>query len=158
MIVEEYNTINGHKVFNTRARNEDYDVSGFVELFNNEEKHFWFITRKELIKKVMNKYINKNAKIIEVGAGTGNVTKYLIKDGYKNISVGEMHLNALDYAKSYGIENRFCFDLLNSPFINEFECICVFDVLEHIENDNLAIQNLQKALMGGANYHKRPRI
>ena len=149
MIVEEYNTINGHKGFNTRARNEDYDVSGFVELFNNEEKHFWFITRKKLIKKVMNKYINKNAKIIEVGAGTGNVTKYLINDGYKNISVGEMHLNALDYAKSYGIENRFCFDLLNSPFINEFECICVFDVLEHIENDNLAIQNLQKALMGG---------
>ena len=151
MINREYQVINGHKVFDTNARDEDYKISGFEELYKNEEKHFWFITRKELIKQCMNKYINKDAKIIEVGAGTGNVTKCLIENGYSNISVGEMHISALDYAKSYGIKDRFFFDLLDSPFVDEFECVCAFDVIEHIENDHLAIQNISQSIIGGGN-------
>lgn len=149
MITKPFKLINSHKVFEIAQNEDDYKESGFKELFLNEEKHFWFITRKEMILKYMQKYINKDAKIIEVGAGTGNVTRYLLKNGYKNISVGEMHLNALEYAKSYGIEDRFCFNLLNTPFESEFDCVCAFDVIEHIEDDKLALQNINKSLIGG---------
>ena len=39
MINREYQVINGHKVFDTNARDEDYKISGFEELYKNEEKH-----------------------------------------------------------------------------------------------------------------------
>jgi SAM-dependent methyltransferase len=43
------------------------------------------------------------------------------------------------------------FDLLNPPFENEFDTVCLFDVLEHIENDNKALKNLSKMLKNNGN-------
>ncbi|WP_181646846.1 class I SAM-dependent methyltransferase [Helicobacter sp. 16-1353] len=154
MIKRDFKTINNHKVFEVAENEGDYKFSGFEELFRNEERHFWFIIRKEIIKKYMNKYVAKTAKIIDIGAGTGNVTRFLMQDGYENIAVGEMHLNALDYAKSYGISNRFCFNLLDSPFEDEFDCVCAFDVIEHIEDDRLAIENICKSVLDNSKANK----
>ena len=92
------------------------------------------------------KYIDKSASIIEIGAGTGNVARFFIQEGYTNVSVGEMHLNGLKYAKGYGIKECYQFNLLNTPFENEFDVVCMFDVLEHIKDDNLALQNIYKSL------------
>ncbi len=141
-----FENINGHQVFEIMPNDADYRACGLETLFENEEKYWWFIARKEFIQKQMAKHVPKEAKIMEVGAGTGNITRFLLKNGYQNVSVGEMHLHALDYAKDYGIENRYCFNLLNSPFENEFDCICAFDVLEHIEDDLEALKNIHQAL------------
>lgn len=146
MIEKSYKIINDHKVFELSQNEKDYKFCGFEELYKNEERHFWFKARKDFIAKMMTKYIAKNSKIIEIGAGTGNVTKHLLANGYQNISVGEMHLNALDYANSYGIKERFCFNILKMPFANEFDCICAFDVIEHIDDDVCALQNIAKSL------------
>ena len=56
------------------------------------------------------RYISKDKKIIEIGAGTGNVSRDLQQHGYNNISVGEMHINGLKYAKNYGIKDCYQFD------------------------------------------------
>ena len=148
MINSEFKEENGIKIFleNVKPDHQDYNAKGLDTLYANEEKHFWFIARKELIFKYINKYINKQDKIIEIGAGTGNVSRYLLKNGYNNISVGEMHLNGLKYAKSYGINNCYQFDILEMPFEKEFDCVCMFDVLEHIEDDNLALKNVNNSL------------
>ena len=148
MITRDFREENGHRVFDAAANDADYRACGFAELFENEEKYWWFIARKEFIKKYMQKHIKTDAKIMEVGAGTGNVTRFLLKNGYKNISVGEMHLSALDYAKGYGIAERNCFNLLDCPFSREFDCVCAFDVLEHIEDDFGALKNIHRALKG----------
>jgi 2-polyprenyl-3-methyl-5-hydroxy-6-metoxy-1,4-benzoquinol methylase len=124
----------------------DYNAQGLDSLYVQEEKHFWFVARKELILKSMQKYIAKEEKIIEIGAGTGNVSRYLQKNEYQNISVGEMHLNGLKYAKDYGIKECYQFNLLNTPFKDEFDTVCMFDVLEHIKNDDFALQNVNKSL------------
>jgi len=148
MLVREYQTVDGIKIFDNQIANnhQDYNAKGLDKLYDQEEKHFWFITRKEFIYKKMDKYIAKFSEIIEIGAGTGNVSRYLQQNGYKNICVGEMHLNGLKYAKSYGIKECYQFDLLEVPFVDEFDTVCMFDVLEHIENDVLALQNVRQML------------
>ena len=72
--------------------------------------------------------------------------EFILTPGYKKISVGEMHLSGLKYAKNYGMKECYQFNLLNTPFENEFDTICMFDVLEHIKEDDLAIKNMHKML------------
>ena len=148
MIIKPYKIIDNIKVFDSQIdeSHKDYNAKGLDNLYKAEEKHFWFIVRKEFILQNMQQYIDKHRKIIEIGAGTGNVSRYLQKHGYENISVGEMHLNGLKYAKDYGIKECYQFNLLDTPFENEFDAVCMFDVLEHIEDDELALPNVHKSL------------
>ncbi|WP_419770593.1 MAG: class I SAM-dependent methyltransferase [Candidatus Marinarcus sp.] len=151
MITQEYKELDGVKIFheNQKESHEDYKAKGLDKLYKQEEKHFWFIARKEFILQNIQQYTSKKEKVIEIGAGTGNVSRYLQKNGYENISVGEMHLNGLKYAQSYGMKNCYQFDLLDTPFENEFDAVCMFDVLEHIPDDNIALQNVHNMLTKG---------
>ena len=148
MVTQQYNVVDGIKVFhnNVEEEHKDYNAKGLDSLYQVEEKHFWFIARKEFIYEQIKNIIAKTSNIIEIGAGTGNVSRFLKYKGYKNISVGEMHLNGLKYAKSYNIEECYQFNLLNTPFEEEFDSVCMFDVLEHIKDDDLALQNVYKSL------------
>lgn len=148
MINSDYKIIDDIKVFDssTDIDSKDYNKNSLDKLYQQEEKHFWFISRKEFILKNMLEHIEYEANIIEVGAGTGNVSRFLQSAGYKNISVGEMYMNGLKYAKSYGINKCYQFNLLKVPFANEFDSVCLFDVLEHIENDLLVLENINQML------------
>lgn len=148
MIIKDFINKDGIKIFNPETKDDhtDYNAKGLDNLYSQEEKHFWFIARKEFILKNAISYINNQSNIIEIGAGTGNVARYLQKNSYKNISVGEMHLNGLRYAQSYGIKNCYQFDLLDTPFENEFDTVCMFDVLEHLPDDDIALANTHKML------------
>lgn len=148
MITNDYREENGIKLFHEdiEITHADYNAKSLDNLFSAENKHFWFLARKEYIYQNMNKIIDHRSRMIEIGAGTGNVSRYLKSKGYSNISVGEMHCNGLKYAKSYGIEECYQFDLLRSPFADEFNAVCMFDVLEHIEEDKKALQNANKML------------
>ena len=148
MITSSFKEVEGIKIFhaNIEENHNDYNALGLDVLYAQEEKHFWFIVRKEYILKKMKEYIRSEKNIIEIGAGTGNISRYLQQNGYQNMSVGEMHINGLKYAKSYGIKECYQFDLLNTPFDKEFDAVCMFDVLEHIENDSLALKNIHKSL------------
>jgi 2-polyprenyl-3-methyl-5-hydroxy-6-metoxy-1,4-benzoquinol methylase len=153
MIIKDYREFDGIKVFheNIDDNHSDYNAKGLDNLYSQEEKHFWFIARKEFILQSLKPHVDANDKIIEIGAGTGNVARYLQKNGYENISVGEMHLNGLRYAQSYGMSECYQFDLLDAPFENEFDTVCLFDVLEHIPNDVSALQNVNKMLKENGN-------
>ncbi|MBT8348468.1 MAG: class I SAM-dependent methyltransferase [Sulfurovum sp.] len=148
MILEKYRESSGIKIFHDGADEEhdDYNSQGLDVLYNEEEKHFWFIARKEFIYQQIKNIVSPSSKIIEIGAGTGNVSRYLKSKGYTGIAIGEMHIKGLQYAKSYGINECYQFDLLRTPFEKEFDAICLFDVLEHIEEDSRALENINKML------------
>jgi SAM-dependent methyltransferase len=128
-----------------KKNHDDYHAEGLDNLYKVESNHFWFKCRRKKIVNFFKKYINTHQNIIEIGSGTGSVSRALVSAGYKP-AVGELHLSGLYYAKTYGIKDLYQFDLFSPPFLNEFECVGMFDVLEHLEEDALAIKNVAKML------------
>lgn len=121
----------------------------YDEMIKVEEDHFVIRAKRSFLGSVFEKYVSRTDSIIEVGAGTGSVASYLMKNGYKNISTGEVHLKGLEYAKSYGIKDRYQFDLTKAPFSEHFDVVLICDVLEHIDDDDLAVKNIYRMLKEG---------
>lgn len=148
MSTEKIKVVDGIKVIHddVEHNHEDYNAVQLSTLFSAEEKHFWFLHRKKTIYQGMRDLVPVDNRIIEIGAGTGGVSQFLIKQGYKNFAVGELHFQGLQYAKSYGIDDCYQFDLLRSPFEKDFDTVCMFDVLEHLPDPDLALSKVHKML------------
>ena len=128
---------------------DDYKAEGLDGLYSYEREHPWFKHRVTLIRKAFASYVRTTEDILEVGAGTGHTARALLEDGYRNLSIGEIHTNGLLYARQYGLDRLYQFDLRSSPFREHFDVVALFDVLEHIEDDDDAMRKIHGMLRPG---------
>jgi len=126
----------------------NYNASHLEILNQVEPSHFWFKCRKEKICQTVEKYAQKNGQILEVGAGTGFIAEELLQRGY-DIAVSEIHSNGLQMAKKRGLPKLYQFDLFTPPFYEEFDLVCLFDVLEHLKDARLALTHLRSMVKRG---------
>jgi 2-polyprenyl-3-methyl-5-hydroxy-6-metoxy-1,4-benzoquinol methylase len=148
-IIRDYSVQDGINVFDSSLDERSAYDADHLHLLNKAESfHFWFTSRKTKIADTFHKHVKKKARILEIGGGTGFVAEQLIRDGF-SIEMGEIHLNGLRYAKEKGILKLHQFDLFNPPFQEEFDVICLFDVLEHLADDQSAIENIMGMLKPG---------
>lgn len=130
-------------------QHEDYKSEDLDVLYSHEREHPWFTHRVKVILKAFAAYVAKTEDILEVGAGTGHTALALLEDGYRNPSIGEIHINGLLHAKQYGLDKLYQFDLRSPPFHEHFDVVALFDVLEHIADDKLALRNIHGMLRPG---------
>ena len=121
----------------------------YLEMEITESNHWWYVGRRAILAELI-KSLNLpiNSKILEVGCGTGGNLKMLSEFG--EVSAFEMDLTALAIATEKS--NHF-FDLRKGScpyeipnFDHNFDLICIFDVLEHIEEDLETLMVLKKLL------------
>lgn len=123
----------------------------FAKLAQLEAKNFWFQARNKLILWTLRTYIPKAHTFLEVGCGTGFVLSGIAKANPGMVLSGsEIFLSGLSHA----IERvpTACFmqmDARRIPFLDEFDAIGAFDVLEHIEEDKTVLSQLYNALKPG---------
>ena len=125
------------------------DKDLYQHYFDHEETHWWFVARRQIIKNILDIYVpNKDSgsnAILEIGTGTGGNLKMLSKFG--KIFGMEMDQTACEIAKS----RRIC-DVKQGklpdklPFDMNFDLICMFDVLEHIEKDVETLNSIKMKL------------
>lgn len=124
----------------------------FSELIKVEAENFWFKARNQLIKWALGTY-KPDAKIfLEVGCGTGFVLSAIAKSFPKiALSGSEIFLTGLFHAANRVPSARLMqMDARYIPFVEEFDAIGAFDVLEHIEDDAKVLSQLESALkLGG---------
>ena len=123
------------------------ELSAFKEMQKQQNNHWWFQGRKLIIKYFLNKInLTDNAEILEVGCGTGANLALLQKFG--NVSAVEMNSYARNKAEHI-INKKILNGSLpdNLPLKNKkYSAICLFDVLEHVENDQRSLKILNQYL------------
>lgn len=131
--------------------NDGFSAESFQVLFEVEKDSFWFQSRNEVIKSLAQKYMRSSGSFLEIGCGTGFVLSGL-QEIFPNIHFigSEIHINGLHYAKARNPNAEFVqLDARAMPFEEELDGIGAFDVIEHITEDTLVLDNCYKALKPG---------
>jgi SAM-dependent methyltransferase len=123
----------------------------YVEMAALQNTHWWFVARRRILQKTISALdLPDNAKILEIGSGTGSNLSLL--SVYGTVLGLEMSQDAIDMARQAGntsanisMQLGKCPDDLNQ-IITKFDLICLFDVLEHIDEDATTLTRL-KALL-----------
>jgi len=113
-----------------------------------EDTNFWFRARNDLIIWAFNAYKPNAHSFLEVGCGTGFVLSGIAK-AYSDMVLNgsEIFLDGLSYAIERVPTASFMqMDARRIPFLEEFDTIGAFDVLEHIDEDEVVLTQLYKAL------------
>jgi SAM-dependent methyltransferase len=123
----------------------------FDQLYVLEEANFWFRARNRLILWALNTYCPPFESFLEIGCGTGYVLAAVEKAfPDTRLSGSEVYSVGLSYAVQRGSRCSFLqMDARKIPFRAEFDVIGVFDVLEHIDDDETALREMHKALKPG---------
>lgn len=123
-----------------------YPDDGSNTCFQLEEDSFWFKHRNEVILHAVKNYANA-APIFDVGGGNGVVAAYLQKNGFETVLV-EPREDGCFNAKSRNIAAIINSTFNSQHFLNEsISNIGLFDVIEHIENQQSFLEELKKALV-----------
>jgi SAM-dependent methyltransferase len=130
-----------------------YDPSFFDELAAVENRHFWFRARNRLVFE-LSKRISSGLKpgylVLEVGCGTGNVLRMLRKACSDGMVVGlERCFDGLKHAKRRSAGFLVQADVRQCPFSKPFDLVGMFDVLEHIPEEQETLKTLWKLLVPG---------
>lgn len=120
----------------------------FEELFRLEAGYFWFRARNRLISWALGKYVPRFHSFLEVGCGTGYVLSGISK-AYPNAYLrgSELFTEGLKFAVARQPTIQFMqMDARAIPFVDEFDVIGAFDVIEHIEEDEQVLKQMHDAL------------
>lgn len=116
-----------------------------------ENIHWWFIGRRFIVEQILNELLlSKNAEILEMGCGTGGNLPLLAKFG--NVYGVELDDTAREYARKREIGTILPGSLPDEiPLAGQlFDLIVMTDVLEHVGEDQVALERLyQRLKLGG---------
>lgn len=132
---------------------ESYDPIFFKHLTSVEDEHFWFRTRNEIIRSLIEQIVgkfSKGYKVLEIGCGTGNVLRVLGEACLDGMLIGsDLHFGGLKFARSRVTSPLIQADLHFLPFKSKFNLIGLFDVIEHIPNDEEVLNHLNRMITPG---------
>jgi trans-aconitate methyltransferase len=123
----------------------------FKELAEREAGNFWFRARNRIILWSLRKHSSNINSFLEIGCGTGFVLSGISRRFPKMRLFGSEYLEeGLVFARQRVPTAHFTqMDARCIPYESELDGIGAFDVLEHIKEDDIVLQQIYKALKPG---------
>ncbi|MCW5299427.1 class I SAM-dependent methyltransferase [Herbaspirillum lusitanum] len=131
--------------------NSGFRAEYFSDLAQVESAHFWFRARNALIIWALKTYFPNFHSLLEVGCGSGFVLSGIAAAFPHARLVGsEIFVAGLEVASSRipGAE-LVQMDARKLPYVDEFDVVTAFDVIEHIDEDVTVLQNFFRAVKPG---------
>lgn len=114
-----------------------------------EGTHWWYLIRKYILLRTLRSFTSCG-EILDIGSATGGNATFLSSKGFDVTSL-EKSLLGYQIQKSKGIK-VVQGDLTNLPFqANSFSTIICLDVLEHVFDDSIALQEICRVLKPDGN-------
>lgn len=132
-------------------QNDGFNPRFFELMAAVEPTHFWFVSRNDILHDVLRKNLTLPRKILEIGCGTGFVlSKIRTIYPHAHLSGSDIYTEGLGFAaKRVPDATLFQMDARHIPFDQEFDLIGAFDVLEHIEEDEMVLAQMYQACTQG---------
>lgn len=130
------------------TKGESFKAEYFDQLFQLESDSFWFRARNRLVVWALRKYFAQAQNFLEIGCGTGFVLSGIQKDcPHLELFGSELFNEGLEFARSRlpGV-SLIQLDAREMPYEKAFDVIGAFDVLEHIEEDELVLRRIRQAV------------
>lgn len=118
----------------------------YEQMYRLEDRHWYFAGKRNLVMSLLATHLLKNkAQVLDAGCGTGRTLAEL---ALRYDAVGmEPFAGALSYASSRGLSRLVNGSLDQAPFGNGvFDAVTVLDVLEHCDDDRLALAEITRVL------------
>jgi len=131
-----------------------YDPQFFAKIVAVEDRHFWYQARNAVIVTIVEraaKDLPSGFRILEVGCGTGIVLGELASIYGRDCVTGlELYPDAAAFARSRSGCNVLVADIFSPPAeLGEFDVVCIFDVLEHLPDEQKTLAALARLLKPG---------
>ena len=131
--------------------NDGFEPLAFERLARQEPTSFWFRSRNRLVAQLLRRHFPDARKLLEVGCGTGFVLAGLheaVPD--LELAGSELFASGLEFAaKRVPRAELYQMDCRHIPFDAEFDVICALDVLEHVQEDEVALKEMHRAVRPG---------
>jgi len=127
----------------------NYPENGNAFCFGLEEKSYWFRHRNDCIITMLQMF-SPSGTILDIGGGNGFVSQRIQKEGFQVTLLEPGEVGARNAKNFRGINEVINASFQAVEFPHEsLSAVGLFDVLEHIENDNTFLSNVLDALKPG---------
>jgi len=131
-----------------QKKSDYYDILRKKEWRNTADFGPSIRARYKILVGLAKQYGKKDGFILDCGCGEGNLLKLLVRQGFNNLSGSDFSDEAIKLTKDKFKGLLYKIDLTQKKdFQNKkYDLIICSEVLEHIQNDRLAIRNLYNVL------------
>ena len=126
------------------------NIAEYAEMYKLESFYWWFVARRRLLESFVREITREFERptILDVGCGTG--INFSVLSEYGDTFSSDASEEALKFSKSRGIDGLVRSHVETLPFsASTFDVITALDVLEHIDDDLAALDEMLRVTRPG---------
>ncbi len=126
------------------------EIAEYKQMDQIESDHPWFVAKRKFLSVVLDKYRLSlgRLKVLDVGCGTGAVMQFLAKKNFEVYGIDPSG-EALKYCTLKGLSVKKSSAEKIDFSEDSFDVVFALDVLEHLENPELAVEEIDRVLKKG---------